>query len=68
MQEYYGPTRAMASTFLRFLDHIQRCIKVGRTDDQLVAGTVIVNSQPCQETNIPIRAGSKQTIPEIKRR
>jgi len=26
-----GPTQAMASSFLRFLDHIQRCITVGRT-------------------------------------
>ena len=27
----YGPTRAMASSFLRFLDHMQRRITVGRT-------------------------------------
>jgi hypothetical protein len=27
----YGPTRAMASSFLRFLDHTQRRITVGRT-------------------------------------
>jgi len=27
----YGPTRAMASSFLRFLDHKQRRITVGRT-------------------------------------
>ena len=27
----YGPTRAMASTFMRFLDHIQRRITVSRT-------------------------------------
>jgi len=26
-----GPTRAMASSFLRFLDHTQRRITVGRT-------------------------------------
>jgi len=26
-----GPTRAMTSSFLRFLDHTQRCITVGRT-------------------------------------
>jgi hypothetical protein len=26
-----GPTRVMASSFLRFLDHTQRCITVGRT-------------------------------------
>ena len=26
-----GPTRAMASSFLRFLDHTQRCVTVGRT-------------------------------------
>jgi len=26
-----GPTRVMASSFLRFLDHIQRCVTVGRT-------------------------------------
>jgi len=26
-----GPTRAMASSFLRFLDHTQWCIAVGRT-------------------------------------
>ena len=26
-----GPTRAMASSFLRFLDHTQRCITVGKT-------------------------------------
>ena len=27
----FGPTRAMASSFLRFLDHTQRRITVGRT-------------------------------------
>jgi hypothetical protein len=36
-----GPTQAMASPFLRFLDHIQRRITVGLlwTSDQLVAET-----------------------------
>ena len=27
----YGPTQAMASSFMRFLDHTQRRIAVGRT-------------------------------------
>jgi len=34
-----GPTRVMASSFSRFLDHTQRRTTVGRTSDQLVAET-----------------------------
>jgi len=43
-----GPTLAMASSFLRFLDHTQRRITVRRTCDQPVYLTTLnTNRHPC---------------------
>jgi len=66
-----GPTRAMASSFLRFLDHTQRRITVGRTSlDEWPARRrdlylTTHNTQHRQTSMSP--AGFETTIPASKR-
>jgi len=51
-----GPTRAMASSFLRFLDHTQRRITVGRTSSPSQR-PLTDNTQQSTQTNIHAPGG-----------
>jgi len=53
-----SPTRAMASSFLRFLDHTQRRTTVGRTPlDGWSARRIPDNTRHSQQTNIHALGG-----------
>ena len=66
-----GPTQAMASSLMRFLDHIQRRTKVGRTPlDKLAAhrrdlDLITHNNHKRQTSMLP--AGFEPTISADKR-
>jgi len=64
-----GPTRAMASSFLRFLDHTQRCITVGRTPlDEWSARRrdLTTNNTHNRQTSMPA-VGFEPTISQVER-
>jgi hypothetical protein len=63
-----GPTQAVASSFLRFLDHTQRRITVGRTplDEWSARRRDVYDTQHSQQTGILAPLGFETKISEGK--
>ena len=60
-----GPTRAMTSSFLRFLDYTQRRITVGRTPGRVISASqrpLPDNTQHSQQTDIHAPGGIRTHI------